>query len=83
MYWNQFFGYVFVGPKFWGQTFQKCVGKHQSPIDIEEHDVTVVTLEPLVFENFDDVPDFYELENNGHTGASLLLLLFFFKSLVA
>lgn len=57
-----------AGPTFWGNTYHQCVGKHQSPIDIEEQDVESVNLPPLVFENFDEPPQFLEMKNNGHTG---------------
>lgn len=56
------------GPSHWGEKYHQCVGKHQSPIDIEEHNVEIVNLYPILFENFDRPPDKAILKNNGHTG---------------
>lgn len=64
----QDFGYDGIeGPKYWGERYSQCVGKHQSPINIEEHNVENVNLLPMRFENFDMRPDVGELKNNGHT----------------
>lgn len=57
-----------AGPSNWGSKYKQCVGKHQSPIDITEQDVEIVTLQPLNYWNFELRPKFYMLENNGHTG---------------
>ncbi|KAK0098510.1 hypothetical protein PV326_007577 [Microctonus aethiopoides] len=54
------------GPNHWGDSYNGCVGKHQSPINIEEHIVTNVTLPLLKFIGLDHARDAY-LTNNGHT----------------
>ncbi|XP_023019925.2 carbonic anhydrase 1 [Leptinotarsa decemlineata] len=66
---GQEFGYDgTVGPSYWGRKFQSCAyGKLQSPIDIEENNVTVVKFPPLVLENFDSSLKSVTLLNNGHT----------------
>lgn len=58
---------LFAGPNHWVENYGTCVGKHQSPINIEEHFVTEVFLLPLQFSGV-DVEQEFELENNGHTG---------------
>jgi len=55
------------GPSHWGEKYQHCVGKHQSPINIQEHEVQLVNLSPMVFTNFDWKPNAATLKNNGHT----------------
>ncbi|XP_017775833.1 PREDICTED: carbonic anhydrase 15-like [Nicrophorus vespilloides] len=65
---GQDFGYEgTVGPNFWGEKYHHCIGKHQSPINIEEHNVEMVKLFPMQFENFDFVPEEAVIKNNGHT----------------
>ncbi|XP_015588446.1 carbonic anhydrase 2 [Cephus cinctus] len=54
------------GPSYWGNDYNTCVGKHQSPIDIEEHYVRNTTLLPLEFTGL-HVPRAAKLSNNGHT----------------
>ncbi|XP_034942701.1 carbonic anhydrase 2-like [Chelonus insularis] len=54
------------GPMNWGHDYSGCVGKHQSPIDIEEHDVINVTLPFLQISGLDKPRNTY-LMNNGHT----------------
>ncbi|KAI4501809.1 hypothetical protein M0802_003144 [Mischocyttarus mexicanus] len=54
------------GPSHWADDYQSCFGKHQSPINIEEHNVKNVTLPPLVFQRL-DVPHTSFITNNGHT----------------
>lgn len=61
---------IALGPVHWGAKYHHCVGKHQSPIDIEEQNVELVNLYSMVFENFDVPPKSAELINNGHTGKS-------------
>ncbi|XP_046415711.1 carbonic anhydrase 7 [Neodiprion fabricii] len=55
-----------LGPAYWGNKYQTCVGKHQSPINIVEHYVEKVTLPPLWFSGF-NIPRKAMLTNNGHT----------------
>ena len=62
-----------TGPSHWGDDYHTCIGKHQSPINIEEHDVRNVTYPPLRFSGL-DVPRTTEIKNNGHTG---MIYLFF------
>lgn len=58
---------VFVGPSHWGETYHTCLGKHQSPINIEEHNVKNVSLPPLKLIGIDNPYQSY-VTNNGHTG---------------
>lgn len=67
---KQFF-FLIIGPSHWGEKYSTCVGKHQSPIDISEKYISLVKLDPLFFENFDEVPIEASLTNNGHTGNKL------------
>ncbi|XP_051175813.1 carbonic anhydrase 2 isoform X2 [Leptopilina boulardi] len=61
------FGYSGInGPSYWGKDFTTCVGKHQSPINIEEHQVRNITLPPLIFSGLHN-PRMAEITNNGHT----------------
>lgn len=63
------------GPDKWVNQFQTCSGKYQSPIDIEEELVERVSLPPLVFKGFSDLPRDTTVINNGHTGESCQDLL--------
>ncbi|GLV42153.1 Carbonic anhydrase 2 [Carabus blaptoides fortunei] len=56
-----------LGPEYWGERYSSCIGKHQSPIDISEHNVNLVNLEPLNFINFNVTPANVTITNNGHT----------------
>lgn len=67
---SQDFGYDGVkGPSHWGEQYNSCTGKHQSPININSLEVKKVNLPPLVFEGFDVPPQQTNLTNNGHTVA--------------
>ena len=55
------------GPLHWGDDYHTCVGKHQSPINIEEHDVRFASYPPLGFSGL-YVPRTTQITNNGHTG---------------
>uniref|UniRef100_A0A182QLY7 carbonic anhydrase n=1 Tax=Anopheles farauti TaxID=69004 RepID=A0A182QLY7_9DIPT len=64
----QDFGYDGAkGPSHWGEQYNSCTGKHQSPININSLDVKKVNLPPLVFQGFDVAPRETNLTNNGHT----------------
>ncbi|XP_060525648.1 carbonic anhydrase 2-like [Cylas formicarius] len=64
----QDFGYEgSEGPTFWGEKYSNCIGKLQSPIDIEEDNIKVVQFDPLIFENFEKPLQVVKLTNNGHT----------------
>lgn len=54
------------GPSQWPKEYQTCVGKYQSPINIDEHYVKNVTLPPLQFIGLEN-PRSSFLTNNGHT----------------
>ncbi|XP_020280404.1 carbonic anhydrase 2-like [Pseudomyrmex gracilis] len=54
------------GPSHWGEDYHACIGKHQSPINIEEHNVKNVSLPPLKLIGIDS-PCLSFLTNNGHT----------------
>ncbi|XP_053666644.1 carbonic anhydrase 7 [Anopheles marshallii] len=55
------------GPSHWGEQYNSCTGKHQSPININSLDVKKVNLPALVFQGFDVAPRETNLTNNGHT----------------
>lgn len=67
-----------LGPSHWPIDYQSCVGKHQSPINIEEHNVKNINLPPLRFEKL-DVPRSSFITNNGHTGEIFFFFLNLFK----
>ncbi|XP_012523520.1 carbonic anhydrase 1 isoform X2 [Monomorium pharaonis] len=54
------------GPAYWGEEYHTCVGKHQSPINIEEHNVQNVSLPPLILNGIDNPCHSY-VKNTGHT----------------
>ncbi|XP_014599168.1 PREDICTED: carbonic anhydrase 2-like isoform X2 [Polistes canadensis] len=54
------------GPSHWADDYQSCVGKHQSPINIDEHNVQNIIFPPLVFQRL-NVPRTSFITNNGHT----------------
>ncbi|XP_078053360.1 carbonic anhydrase 1 isoform X2 [Augochlora pura] len=54
------------GPQHWGDSYKTCLGKYQSPIDIEEKDVRTATFPLLQFSNVQDPHPAY-MTNNGHT----------------
>lgn len=56
-----------LGPSHWGEEYQTCLGKHQSPINIEEHNVKNVSLPPLILIGIDNPCQSY-VTNTGHTG---------------
>ncbi|XP_037939743.1 carbonic anhydrase 7 [Teleopsis dalmanni] len=62
-----------MGPDHWGDTYNTCSGKHQSPININIVDVVNSTFWPLEFHDFDVIPASAELVNNGHTVVVKLL----------
>ncbi|XP_046820673.1 carbonic anhydrase 7-like isoform X1 [Vespa crabro] len=80
--WTIFFGFLLIikfsdgsqdfsydgnhGTSHWGIDYHSCVGKHQSPINIEEHNVKNVSLTPLRFEKL-NIPRTSFITNNGHT----------------
>ncbi|XP_053595134.1 carbonic anhydrase 2 [Microplitis demolitor] len=55
-----------LGPQYWNKEFQTCKGKHQSPINIEDHDVEDVRFPSLKFVGLQE-PQETTLTNNGHT----------------
>ncbi|XP_035785097.1 carbonic anhydrase 7-like [Anopheles albimanus] len=55
------------GPSHWGEQYNSCAGKHQSPININSLDVKKVNLPPLALVGFDVAPRETNLTNNGHT----------------
>ncbi|XP_048526349.1 putative carbonic anhydrase 3 [Dendroctonus ponderosae] len=64
----QDFGYEGAeGPSHWGEKYSQCLGKHQSPIDIETHSVIWINYPELHFEQFGALLRNVSLENNGHT----------------
>ncbi|KAL5289937.1 CA14.2 family protein [Megaselia abdita] len=64
----QDFGYDGAfGPKHWGEQYNSCDGKKQSPINIDLSHVTKWSFPPLIFDRFDMFPESTEIKNNGHT----------------
>lgn len=55
------------GPTHWGEQYNACFGKHQSPINIEMLNVKSLSLPKLEFKNFESTPKSTSLKNNGHT----------------
>ncbi|KAF7268155.1 hypothetical protein GWI33_018619 [Rhynchophorus ferrugineus] len=55
------------GPTHWGDKYEKCVGKHQSPIDIDAKNVRFKDFPPLIYDNFDKHLEEVSVTNNGHT----------------
>ncbi|XP_071561953.1 carbonic anhydrase 1 [Temnothorax nylanderi] len=55
-----------LGPSHWGDEYHTCIGKHQSPINIEEHNVKNVNLPPLRLIGIDNPCQSY-VTNTGHT----------------
>lgn len=65
---GQDFGYDGVfGPLHWGESYNSCDGKKQSPINIDPSHVTKWSFPALNFNKFDITPNNSELKNNGHT----------------
>lgn len=58
----------FLGPQHWGEQYDTCFGKHQSPININLLSVKEVKLPPLKLEGFDEQIEGLVVANNGHTG---------------
>ncbi|XP_076677298.1 carbonic anhydrase 13 [Andrena cerasifolii] len=54
------------GPSHWGDEFKTCLGKYQSPIDIEDKDVTLTAFPRLQFSKIQNPHRSY-MTNNGHT----------------
>lgn len=69
---------IILGPDFWGTKFQQCVGKHQSPINIDEHKVETVDFLPIKYENFEE-DGYLSMVNNGHTGTEELDLRYYYE----
>ncbi|RLU21836.1 hypothetical protein DMN91_006212 [Ooceraea biroi] len=55
-----------AGPSHWGDSYNTCIGKHQSPINIEEHNVKNISLPSLKLVGIDN-PCSSFVTNNGHT----------------
>ncbi|XP_018342531.1 PREDICTED: carbonic anhydrase 1-like [Trachymyrmex septentrionalis] len=54
------------GPANWSKEYHTCIGKHQSPINIDEHNVTNVSLPSLRLIGIDNPHQSY-VTNTGHT----------------
>lgn len=55
------------GPEHWGDDYQRCSGKFQSPINIDVLNVTKKEFPYPEYFNFDAKPKSVKLTNNGHT----------------
>lgn len=64
-----------LGPNHWGEQYNTCFGKFQSPIDINSLFVKQIHLQPLDFIDIDLSLNKTLLRNNGHTGIQLFLVL--------
>lgn len=60
-----------IGPNHWGEQYNTCFGKYQSPIDINSLAVKYAQLPALKFSGFDGFTNRTRLQNNGHTGESI------------
>lgn len=69
---------VFIGPSHWGEEYHACIGKHQSPINIEEHNVKNVSLPSLRLIGIENPYQSY-VTNNGHTGENFARFGFAFS----
>lgn len=66
---------ILLGPTHWGEQYNTCKGKHQSPININTLDLLYVSMPPLKMVGFKTPPLVTSLTNNGHTGESLLIII--------
>lgn len=66
------------GPTHWGEQYNTCYGKYQSPININSLTVKPRYLPPLKLKGFDFLPNQTTITNNGHTGMSCGLGFFLF-----
>lgn len=57
-----------IGPSHWGEQYNTCFGKFQSPIDINSLTVKHARLPRLQFHDIDVPSNQTILKNNGHTG---------------
>lgn len=73
-WWSETIEITFPGPPYWGDRYQECRGKHQSPININILRVKQVALPDIAFIGFDDPIDDVHVTNNGHTGNKLYRL---------
>lgn len=64
-----------TGPSHWGEQYNTCFGKYQSPIDIDSLNVKHINLKPLIFNGLDLLPNQTIIKNNGHTGKILTSFL--------
>ena len=56
------------GPDMWANTVEKCRGKKQSPINVDQYQVEYdLNLKPFLFLNYDNSLNF-NITHNGHTG---------------
>ena len=76
---NKYF--LFKAPEHWGEHYDQCNGKQQSPIDIKEEDVTRCVLPQFTFENFHVPASNAKITNNGHTGI-LIINSFFILTII-
>ena len=56
------------GPTVWLNTYAICGSLHQSPIDIDTHDVHEHDMESFHFDHYDDTSVTMTMENTGHSG---------------
>lgn len=57
-----------IGPSHWGEHYNTCFGKFQSPIDIDSLAVKRAKLPRLQFHDYVVPPNQTIIKNNGHTG---------------
>ncbi|XP_055841897.1 carbonic anhydrase 2 isoform X2 [Episyrphus balteatus] len=56
-----------MGPDHWGEQYNGCSGKYQSPINIDLLNVEQISFNDLQLKRFDEKPLSGDLLNNGHT----------------
>lgn len=56
-----------MGPDHWGEQYNGCSGKYQSPINIDIVNVQTQTFDDLIHQGFYDTPQTGDIVNNGHT----------------
>ena len=71
-----YFGFSLAGPTRWGTIATDCSGQKQSPINIDPTvAVSLSSLGPFVFRDYDSNDLNMTLKSNGHAGAKTVTRL--------